>query len=283
MPELIVTGPAAEPLHLTHVKDHLRESGTGQDKVIPVLVAAARRFAEMRTQRQLIHARYQYQLNAFPQGYDDSCPSGPVWVPGNAIRVPRGPVGRVVSITYLDTSSTRQTLVADTDYVVNTAMHPALITPPFGKVWPVALPQPGSVIVTYDVGHASPVSFSGANVTVRGPMVWAVNDVVRFSNSGGALPTEFATFTDYYVKTAPGGGVYTFSATLGGSTITSTGGGSGQSYLGEVPEGILSWMLVRISTLYENREEVAVLQRGKLLEPLAYVDGLLDPYMPELM
>ncbi|MDP2026444.1 hypothetical protein [Sulfuriferula sp.] len=44
-----------------------------------------------------------------------------------------------------------------------------------------------------------------------------------------------------------------------------------------VPEGIRSWMLLMIATLYENRELVAVLQKGRLQE-LPYIDGLLDPY-----
>jgi uncharacterized phiE125 gp8 family phage protein len=44
-----------------------------------------------------------------------------------------------------------------------------------------------------------------------------------------------------------------------------------------VPEGIKSWMKIWIATLYENREAVAILARGKV-EPLAYVDRLLDPY-----
>lgn len=45
----------------------------------------------------------------------------------------------------------------------------------------------------------------------------------------------------------------------------------------DVPQGIKNWMLVRIGTLWENREEVAILQRGKV-ELLPYVDGLLDPF-----
>ncbi len=36
-------------------------------------------------------------------------------------------------------------------------------------------------------------------------------------------------------------------------------------------------MKVRIGTLYENREEVALLNRGKV-ELLPYVDNLLDPF-----
>ena len=45
----------------------------------------------------------------------------------------------------------------------------------------------------------------------------------------------------------------------------------------DVPQGIKNWMLVRLGTLHENREEVALLLRGKI-EPLPYVDGLLDAF-----
>lgn len=44
-----------------------------------------------------------------------------------------------------------------------------------------------------------------------------------------------------------------------------------------VPEGIKRWIRMRVSTLYENREEVAILGRGKV-EILPFVDGLLDDY-----
>jgi uncharacterized phiE125 gp8 family phage protein len=44
-----------------------------------------------------------------------------------------------------------------------------------------------------------------------------------------------------------------------------------------VPQGIKNWMLIRIATLFENREEVAILPRGKV-EPLPFVDRLLDGY-----
>ena len=44
-----------------------------------------------------------------------------------------------------------------------------------------------------------------------------------------------------------------------------------------VPIGIRRWMKLRVGTLYENREEVALLNRGKI-EALPYVDRLLDAY-----
>lgn len=52
---------------------------------------------------------------------------------------------------------------------------------------------------------------------------------------------------------------------------------SGYGNAEAVPAGIKKWMLVRLATMYENREELAILARGKV-EPLAYVDRLLDDY-----
>lgn len=44
-----------------------------------------------------------------------------------------------------------------------------------------------------------------------------------------------------------------------------------------VPAGIRQWILLRVSTLYEHREEAEIVARGRL-EPMPFVDGLLDPY-----
>ena len=44
-----------------------------------------------------------------------------------------------------------------------------------------------------------------------------------------------------------------------------------------VPEGIKSWMKIRVGSAYEYREEVTIVEKGKI-EPLKFIDGLLDPY-----
>ena len=44
-----------------------------------------------------------------------------------------------------------------------------------------------------------------------------------------------------------------------------------------VPEGIKSWIKLRVGSLYTHREEMAVLSRGRI-DPLPFVQGLLDPY-----
>lgn len=46
-----------------------------------------------------------------------------------------------------------------------------------------------------------------------------------------------------------------------------------------VPGGLRHWILMRVETLLENAEEIAVLQKGERLQELPYVDRLLDPYM----
>ena len=52
---------------------------------------------------------------------------------------------------------------------------------------------------------------------------------------------------------------------------------AGYGTAAQVPEGIKSWIKLRVGSLYAHREEVAVLSRGRI-DPLSFVDGLLDPY-----
>ena len=52
---------------------------------------------------------------------------------------------------------------------------------------------------------------------------------------------------------------------------------AGYGAASEVPEGIKSWIKLRVGSLYTHREEMAVLSRGRI-DPLPFVAGLLDPY-----
>jgi len=45
----------------------------------------------------------------------------------------------------------------------------------------------------------------------------------------------------------------------------------------DVPQGIKSWIKIRVGSLYAHREEMSVLNRGRI-DPLPFIDGLLDPY-----
>jgi uncharacterized phiE125 gp8 family phage protein len=108
----------------------------------------------------------------------------------------------VQSVNYRDLTRTNQ-VMPSTDYLVDIATNPGRITPQFGNIWPIPVPEIASVWVDFTAGY--------------GP-----------------------------------------SAT-------------------DVPEGIRQWILLRLSTLYERRAEAEIVAKGRL-EPMPFVDSLLDPY-----
>jgi hypothetical protein len=282
MPEICLRPPAGEPVSLAEAKQHLRVTDTAQDTLISMLISAARIACETKTRQQLLHARWQLVLDRFPMaGIGTPLPfAQDVNIPGYAAILPHAPFVDMQSITYLDMNGTLQTCPPSV-YVVNNAMTPAIVSVAFGQVWPIPLPQIGAVQFTYDAGYASPITFSvaGSSFTVNGPVTWAVGATVTFSNSGGALPAALAPDTPYLIKTA-NGNTYTVTD-INGNAITLADTGSGSSFVGTVPEGLRHWILLRVGSLYENREEVAILNRGKV-EELPFVDGLLDPYRVSL-
>lgn len=274
----LLAPPSALPIDLNDAKLHSRIEAFDDDAVVRALIAAATDYAQHLTGKQLIVARWKQVLDSFPGFQTTSSPYGRIFsLPGNAILLRRHPVLQVVSIQYLDMQGATQT-VDPSSYTVDYSTEPVRITPVFGKIWPIPLPQIGSVWVTFDAGYAAPLTAQGNNLTVRGWIPLNVGDAVRLSNSGGMLPWPLQPLTDYFVQSVVSPGVYTLAESVGGQAITLKDAGSGSSYLGEVPNGILTWMRLRFAALYENREEVAVMAGGSV-GTLPYVDRLLDDYV----
>ncbi len=198
----LVTPPAEEPVTLIEAKLHLRVDFDDDDTLIASLITTARQAAETLTGRQLITARWKQVLDCFPGPSLMGVPAGQAFtLPGHAILLAKAPVQSVISINYLDMGSVSQTMPVS-NYTVDSACEPARITPVFGQIWPICLPQIGAVSVTFDAGY----------------------------------------------ETAA-----------------------------QVPEGIKSWIKLRVGSLYAHREEVAALSRGRI-DSLPFIDGLLDPY-----
>ena len=201
MPLQLINPPAEEPVSLAEAKLHVRVDITDDDALISALISAARQAAESLTGRQIVTARWKLVLDSFPGSSLMGVPAGQSFsLPGNAILLPKCPVQSVVAIQYLDMGSNLQTM-PQSDYVVDVACEPARLTPVFGKIWPISLPQIGAVWITFDAGY--------------GPAASA-------------------------------------------------------------PEGLKSWIKLRVDSLYSHRGETAVI-KGKL-ERLPFIDGLLDPY-----
>ena len=62
---------------------------------------------------------------------------------------------------------------------------------------------------------------------------------------------------------------------IGSAAVTFTAGYGANG--DAVPVGLKHWMKLRIGALYENREEI-VSGRSITVDPLPFVDSLLDPY-----
>jgi uncharacterized phiE125 gp8 family phage protein len=66
---------------------------------------------------------------------------------------------------------------------------------------------------------------------------------------------------------------------IGAVTVTFDAGYGAAS---AVPEGLKSWIKLRVGSLYGHREEMSVLSRGRI-DPLPFVDGLLDGFKVSLV
>lgn len=156
----LVTPPASEPLTRQEVKIFLgvgSVDGSGAhpaDGMIDSLIVAARRFAEQETQSSLISQVWKLTLDAFPGYRVGYSPWAREFsIPESAIVLTKGPVTAIGSVSYVDYNGVTQT-APSTDYVADLSGKLALITPVFGRVWPIALPQIGSVSVQFTAGRA---------------------------------------------------------------------------------------------------------------------------------
>lgn len=285
MPLDRVIEPSVPPLHALALQDHVRQDISTENVQLDYWIRAARVYAENKCRRTLVASRYKLTLDAFPSSSNIIAAGQPYSLPSSAILLERGPVLAVKSIKYVDMSGVQQTLPA-TEYVVDTSGLVARITPRFGKVWPAnTLPQIASVEVLYDAGDAAGISVDAtANVVTILGGLWktlTVGDPVRFTNSGGALPAPLVVDTDYYIQSLPTPTSFTLSATPGGAVLDLTSAGTGYNYLGAVPEGVGTWMKARVGSLYSNREDATISNRGLMVE-IPYMDSLLDDYSVRL-
>lgn len=280
MPLQILQEPAAEPLSLPEAKLHLRVDIPDDDALIAALITSVRQYAETITRRAFIQQTWRYVIDSFPGPTLIGVPWGKTFtLPAHAIEIEKSRVQQVTAINYLDMSGNPQ-VMPPSAYTVDYSSEPCRITPVFGQIWPIPLPQIGAVNVQFVAGYAAPVTFdpSAGTVTVQGAWKpYAVGDAVQLSNVGGLLPTVLSSNTSYFIQSVVAPNVYTLAATPGGPAIALTDAGSGTSLIGVVPEGIRSWMKIRMTSLYEFRSDLVIPERGKA-EPIAYVDRLLDPY-----
>lgn len=136
----VLTAPLEEPVTLAEAKAHLRieDDITDDDDLITALIAAARQVAENLTSRALVRQQLEVSLECFP----------------SVIELPGGHFLEMTHLKYINATGTLTTLVADTDYQIDSRREPALVLPAYGKSWPGTRAVPNAVTVTYWAGYA---------------------------------------------------------------------------------------------------------------------------------
>ena len=111
----LVLGTAAtsDPVSLAEVKKHMNVDTAADDAYITALITMATDYAQRYQRRQYVNATWKLNLSDFPP----------------TIFVPLSPLSSVTSLKYIDTSDVEQTLVEDTDFVVDTNSEPGRIMP----------------------------------------------------------------------------------------------------------------------------------------------------------
>jgi len=291
---ILRSGPTVEPITVADARLHVRQTETFDDAAIAGWIEAARQDAENITRRALVAQRLSYLLDSFPRpGLNVGSANwyGPQWginpgpmtvlspdgFTGYEIFLPMPPTIAIEAVKYVDAGGAPQVL--DPSLYQLVPSEKALLVPAFGTVWPQTQDQKAAVEIQFIAGYAAPFTADATTDRITVPLQpsLVIGSTLRFSNIGGTLAAPLAALTDYYVRSVVSAGIYTLSATSGGALIDITDAGTGQSFVGSVPAGILRWMKIRLGTSYGNHEEVAILSRGKV-EPLPYVDGLLDPF-----
>jgi uncharacterized phiE125 gp8 family phage protein len=144
----LITAPTVEPITLDEAKDHLRVEieDSDQDTVIKDLITAAREYAENYTHRALVTQTWDVWFDRWPSG--------------DYIELPKPPLQSVTTVSYTDYEGSSTSLVANTDYVVDTDSLFGRVVLEYDKTWPTATLHPKNPIKVRFVSGYSPTSDS---------------------------------------------------------------------------------------------------------------------------
>lgn len=132
--------PTAWPISLDELKARLRITHSDSDAELRRYIEAATEYAQEYQWAQYCTATFVERFDRFP----------------NEFMLQRNPVQSVTSVAYVDSGAATQTLVANTDYTVDTYRKPCRIVRAYNTTWPSTLGHINDVTVTYVAGYGSP-------------------------------------------------------------------------------------------------------------------------------
>lgn len=194
---VLVTGPAVEPIVPSELQDHLRVDSSMLTFVeANELIAEARQEIEDQTGIALINQTWRLALDNWPgaqepwwSGTVQSSISelyGPRGMLGT-IELPRYPLGSITSVTVYDEDSNATSVTVADVFDIDTYQTPGRLRLKSGQTWPVALRPTNAIEIVYVAGY-------GANrVFVPAPLKRAIKMMAgyMFSHRGdGCDSTE---------------------------------------------------------------------------------------------
>ena len=168
----VITGPSAEPLLLSDVKDRLSVPDTHDDDDITAFIKSARLQAEGYMQKSIITQTVELALDEFPE----------------EIELIRGPVQSITSVKYIDENQSEQT-VSSSDYSYDDYSPRTWLLKAYDYDWPTTLSTANAVKVRYVTGWGD----AGADVPddIITAMLLAIGHWLNFqSQIQSGIPTR---------------------------------------------------------------------------------------------
>jgi uncharacterized phiE125 gp8 family phage protein len=187
MPLKLITAPTAEPVALAEQKLHMRVDLADDDAKINALLLAARQRLEHETWRAFMPQTWEFYLDAFPTEGE--------------FELPLAPLASVTFLKYTDQNGALQTLVADTDYIVDAVSDPGRISLGYQASWPSTRSVPNAVVAKFVAGYASAAAVPGSLKLAIQMLAahWYENrEPINLGNSGSELPMTVADLISPY-------------------------------------------------------------------------------------
>lgn len=177
---ITTTEPAAEPLSLDELKLQCRVSGTDEDALLAIYIAAARRHAEAETGRSLITRTLEQVLDAFPTG--------------GAVELGRPPVLSIASVQYVPAGGSALVTLDPAAYVLDSVSGPGWVLPVSGT-WPATADLANSVRVQFTAGYGATAASVPADIRawllLTAAMLYEQRTAVDTTGRATALPGRF--------------------------------------------------------------------------------------------
>jgi hypothetical protein len=199
--QLLITGPATEPLDLDTAKRFLRVDISADDTLIGIMISAARIRVEQILDRSLITTTWQYTIDYLP--FSSTPFLGLAWpflqygsggtfnrVDSNdgSIILPSPPLIAISSFTYIDQDGNTVPIdvTPEAGNVIVSPGTPGKIYPAYGKFYPFGQPRPQGVNITYTAGNGPDATFVPANIVTA--MMFLLGDMYENQSLDSATP-----------------------------------------------------------------------------------------------